>query len=384
MPALTVGEGEEFIITYTSAVDKMKVFSAFISEGLESGDLVDYSYPDEESETVRAKLKEYGIDVEKYEREGNLILDSLTEYYTPDGKFDKDRLVNKGLNDRAEAKRKGYKHYRSLDDLGDFSFLNGQWQTYIDYWDDPAWETPSGTGRDMLDYSPFVTELTAFSIEGIDEPQLAEMLKAFWVGHPTYTVFIDLLEHADAFSKLLHMRHQEVIGRKILLEFNPVSDYERVVDSLAKETIANIEPFFVFTSRTSSIRTYLAKHPAVRFFLTSISTSAPKSTSENEMLLPAGNASLLLDALGKVLETHVDVKGCLVFDILSELLTSIGLEKTLVFLHNVLDMLYSGKITGLFLLNTSAHEPEVISAIRGLFRDLLTYDRDRLKVKKIS
>jgi len=74
-PVLSIGEGELAVMTYTSAVDKMKVFSAFIREGLENGDLVDCGYPDEESETFRAKLKEYGIDVEKYEREGALVLE---------------------------------------------------------------------------------------------------------------------------------------------------------------------------------------------------------------------------------------------------------------------------------------------------------------------
>ncbi|NIV44095.1 hypothetical protein GWN49_04335, partial [Candidatus Bathyarchaeota archaeon] len=93
-------EGEVAVMLYTSAVDKMKVFSEFIREGLESGDMVDYTYPDEESETVRAKLKEYGINVEKYERKGALRLRSLTEYYLPDGNFDKERAIKEMLDAR--------------------------------------------------------------------------------------------------------------------------------------------------------------------------------------------------------------------------------------------------------------------------------------------
>jgi len=73
------------ILTYTSAADKMKIFSAFIREGLEEGDAVWYSYPDEESETVRVRLKEYGVDVEKYEKNGALHIVSLTEDFMPNG-----------------------------------------------------------------------------------------------------------------------------------------------------------------------------------------------------------------------------------------------------------------------------------------------------------
>jgi len=67
-PVLGMKEGEVAVITYTSAADKMKIFSAFILEGLENGDRVKYVYPSEESETVRAKLEEHGIDVKRYKK----------------------------------------------------------------------------------------------------------------------------------------------------------------------------------------------------------------------------------------------------------------------------------------------------------------------------
>jgi len=371
-------------MTYTSAVDKMKAFSAFIRQGLENGDLVDYTYPDEESETIRTKLKEHGIDVEKHERNGTLFLRSLTEYYMPDGKFDKNRAIKKGLDDRVEAKSKGYKHLREIEDLGDFSFLNGQWQTYIDYWDDPKWEIPSGPYTEILSYTPFMIELTAFNIEGIDEEQLAEMLKVFWARNPAYTVFIDLLEYTDAFSKRLGMPHKKLIGRKILLEFDPYSDEAKVIDSLTKETIANVEPIFIFTSKTSLMYSLIRKHQAVKFFLLSPSISIPKSTSENAILLPAKNTALILDSLSKVLEQYAHTNIVLVFDKLSELINLVGFDKTYKFLLYVLEMLPTTKATALFILNTSAHDPKVVSRMRGLFHNQLTYEKDELKVIKIT
>jgi DNA-binding Lrp family transcriptional regulator len=80
-PVLDVREGDSIITTYTSAADKMKVFSAFILEGLEKGDAVYYVYPDEESETVRAKLEDQGISVKEYEINGILYTESLTEHF---------------------------------------------------------------------------------------------------------------------------------------------------------------------------------------------------------------------------------------------------------------------------------------------------------------
>ncbi|MGD8543765.1 MAG: MEDS domain-containing protein [Candidatus Bathyarchaeota archaeon] len=381
---LNIKEGELVVVTYTSAVDKMKVFSAFIREGLENGDLVDYAYPDEESETVRATLKEHGIDVEKYERQGALVLNGLSEWYMPDGKFDKERAFKMEFEARAEAKRKGYKHYRALEDVGDFSFLNGQWQIYTDYWDNPIWVIPSGTYTELLNYTPFVIELNAFNVEGIGEAQLAEMFKAFWVGNPAYTVFIDLLEYTNAFSKLLNMSHNKLIGRKILLEFDPTSEYEKIVNRLANEAIANVSPVFIFTTPKSIIHSSLAKQPAVKFFLLSTSTPTPKSKAENEVILPAKNMVSLKNTLNKVLDEYALTNVFLVFDKLSELINLVGFDKTYKFLIDVIEMLPQTKATAIFLLNKGAHEPQVVSRIRGLFHNLLTYDKDEIKVAKLS
>jgi hypothetical protein len=390
-PVLNFGEGESKIVTYTSAADKMKIFSAFIREGLENGDLVDYSYPDEESETVRAKLREYGIDVEKHESNGSLNLSSQTEYLMPDGKFDNEKAIRKGLEKWAEAKRKGYKHYRDLEDLGDFSFINGQWQKYVtEYWRDPRWTDPDiskwveRTDLAKAIYEPFLIELTAINVEHMIEQQVIELLKAFGEGAFESTRFIDLLQDINSFSRSIDLDHERLIGRRILLEFDPVSNYEKVVDRLAKESRANVEPLFVFTSKTSSIHSYLFTQSAIKFFLTSISTSIPESISENTVLLPAKNAPLILDALSKVLETYVDTNVCFVFDILSELLSTIGREKTFSFLRQALDMLSPEKITSLFLLNTSAHDAEEVSQLRNLFSNQIAYDKNGLEIMKIS
>jgi len=390
-PVLNIREGETIIAMYTSAADKMKIFSAFIREGLENGDAVDYFYPDEENETVRAKLKEHGINVEKYEKDGTLFMISLTENFMSNGKLDYEKAVNTGLNRWAEAKRKGYKHMRDIEDLGDFSFVNGQWQKYVtDYWLDPGWGDPDVSewveSREKVGivYTPFLKEITAINVEHMTETEITELLKTFGEGPMVPARFIDLLENMDSFSGSIGLNHERLIGRRILLEFDPVSDYEKVLDRLANENMANVEPLFIFTSSTSPIHTYLTKQPTIKFFLTSLSTSIPKSSSENEMLLPAKNAPLILDTLNKVLETYADANVCFVFDILSELLATIGQEKTFTFLRHALDLLSSEKTTSLFLLNTSAHQTEVVSHLRNLFSNQLTYDKNGLEVVKTS
>jgi len=388
-PVLNLREGESKIVTYTSAADKMKVFSAFIHEGLENGDAVFYLFPDEEKEIVRTKLEEHGIDVEKYEKDGTLRMESASEYFMSNGKLDYEKAVVNGLSRWTEAKRKGYEHVRDIEDLGDFSFVNGQWQKYVtDYWLDPRWADPDvseWTGsRETVGvvYEPFLMEITAVNVEHMSEIQVTELLKAFGRGKIVPARFIDLLENMNLLSRSIGLDHEQLLGRKILLEFDPASNYEKVVDSLAEESMANVEPIFVFTSSTSPIHVHLADKKTVKFFLTSLSTSIPKSISENKVFLPAKNAPLILDALSKVLETNADANVCFVFDILSELLTTIGQERTFTFLYHALDMLSSEKTISLFLLNTGAHDAGVVSRLRNLFSNQLACDKIGLKITK--
>ena len=369
----------------------MKVFSAYIREGLEEGDAVWYSYPDEEKKIVRAKLVENGIDVKKYEKAGTLRIVSLSEQFMPNGKIDYEKAVVDGLEWWAWAKKKGCNHIRDLEDMGAFSFVNGQWQKYVtEYWLDPRWADPNVSewveSKEPVGvvYDHFIKAITAINVEHMTEAQINEILKAFGEGVLVPSRFIDLLEDMSLFSDAIDLDHERLIGRKILLEFDPVSHYEKVVDSLVKESRANIEPIFVFTSSTSPIHNYLANQPVIKFFLTSFSTSTPESSSDNTVLLPAKSVPLILDAVNKVLDTHVDDNVCFVFDILSEILTTIGQEKTFTFLRHALDLLSSEKTTSLFLLNTGAHEPEVVSCLRSLFSNQLTYDKNGLEIVKIS
>ncbi|MFB0501864.1 MAG: MEDS domain-containing protein [Candidatus Bathyarchaeia archaeon] len=373
-------EGEVAVMLYTSAVDKLKVFSAFIREGLESGDRVDYTYRGEESETVRTKLKEYGVNVEKYERNGALSLRSLTEYYLPDGTFDKEKAIKKGLDERAEAKKKGYKHFIDLSDVGDLSFLNGDWQKYLEYWEDPRWGALPGTG---IVYKPFIIELTVFNVERKSEGQVADLVKAF-CGEGRARL-IDLIERADAFSKPLGLDHKQLVGRKFLFEFDPTSPYEKGIRDFVTEAIANVETTVIFTPRGNPIHSALSPQRNIRFFLLTQRVSVPTmGASETEMLLPANNLSLMLDALEKALNASAQGRVCLIFDSLSELIRSTGLEKAYKFVQYALEMLYSERVTALFLLTSSAHDSKAISTLRSLFKDQIAYGENGIRVVKLS
>jgi len=376
-PVGLVREGEAAIVLYTPSVDKMRAFSAFIREGIVNGDRIAYIYPDEESEFVRFNLAKYGVDVDKYEKDGTLFMKSLSEFFMPDGNFDKERPIRFLLDRRAEAKRKGCKA-REIEDVGDFSFVKGRWQEYFDYWSNPMWGLSETVG---IIFEPFIMEVTAVNVGGMSEVQRTEILKAFGSGRVAPARLIDVIEHRDGFSKSVGLTHKQMLGRKVLLEFDPASTYEVAIEDLVKECMANVEPILIFTPRGSVIHTSLTKQP-VKFFLTS-GISAPKILSENEVLLPANNPPLVLDSLDRMLKAYPHGGVCLVFDIFSDLLMSVGFEKTYKFLQYALEMLYSERVTAVFLLNSAVHDPKIVSSLRGLFANRIAYRKEGIRVLRL-
>jgi DNA-binding Lrp family transcriptional regulator len=390
-PVLGVEGGEVVIELYTSAADKMKIFSAFVREGLESDDAVWYAYPEEESETVRAKLEENGVDVEEYEKYGALRLTSLTEFFMPNGKLDYEKAVNDSLNWGTMVKRKRYKHGRSIEDLGDFSFINGSWQKFMtDYWLNPRWNDPTisewAVPKESVgaEYVPFIMEINAINVEHISETQVRDLLKTIGGGKKPPTRFIDLLEYVDAFSKRIGLSHLELLGRKFLLEFDPTSGYETVVEDFVKESMANVDPIYVFTSATSTLHKHLAKNLAIKFFLMSISTSDIQPESENEVLIPANNIDLILESIDNVTKAYPKANVSIVFDGLSDLLSSLDPERTFTFLRHLLQTLSSEETSALFLFNTSAHYPKIVSRLRSMFYDQMIYRKVGLQAVKLS
>jgi len=383
---INLKEGELAVITYTSAADKMKVFSSFIHEGLENRDRVFYTYPDEESSVVRKRLVQNGIDPdigEKSEKRGSLILRSASEHYLTDGRFNSKDIVKKELELRAEAKRAGYKHFRDLNDVGTLSFLKGDWQTFMEYWNDPSWRFTSSLGQGVS-CEPFVMRLTAVNVESLGEESSRSVLNALSGGKQSYTRRLDFLEYTDAFSKVISLSHEEFLGRIMLLEFDPASDYERIVENVTKEALAHLEPVYVFTRHSSGIYESLAGQRSVRIVLMSTSATTLRSVSENQIALAADNSPLVLDSLREIISRHADQNMLLIFDSISELIMSLGFEKAYKFMLCATEMISSKSATALFLINGSAHQAQEASRVRGLFQNILIYEGNSLKVVKMA
>ncbi|MEM2972141.1 MAG: hypothetical protein QW270_06960 [Candidatus Bathyarchaeia archaeon] len=189
---------------------------------------------------------------------------------------------------------------------------------------------------------------------------------------------------AYAFSKTLKLDHKQMIGRKLLFEFDPASNYEKAITNFVAEAVANTEQIFVFTRKGSAIHSVLREHKNVKFFYLTQQLSIPKEISENELLLPSTDTSLMLGILDKTLRIYPYSVINVAFDNLSDLILSVGFDKTYSFLKYALEVLASPKTTVLFLLNKTAHDLQTTSNIRSLFSDQISYGKDGVQIIKLS
>lgn len=197
--------------------------------------------------------------------------------------------------------------------------------------------------------------------------------------HPTGST-----KDREVFSEALGLTHGKVVGKSILLEFDPTRNYETVIEDFVDEALANAEFVAVFTSKGSAIHSALSNRSDVKLLILTQRVSTPQAdTSGNNIFLPADNSSLLLDALNKVLKAYPERNSRIVFDNLSSLILFIGFEKTYGFLRYALELLALENGTSLFLFDPKAHDVEVTSALRSLFSDQITYGKEGLRVVKI-
>jgi len=365
------GEGKHLTrarMFYTSNVDKMDLFASFVWEGLFGGERVIYVYPDEEDSMVREKLMQYGIDVGKHLEEGSLLLIPVSKVYLTHGVFNKDKALRFWAETRKDTMKNGYKYERHLLDLGDLGFIKGQEEKYFQFLREEA-------RTQLLD--PYIIELRAVNRENLSQRLINEF--------KTYTTrFVDLFKLANVFSKSLGLNHSDLVGRKILFEFNPASSYEKALQDFVTEALTNVEQATVFTRRGSSLHVSLVKQRTVKVFCLTQQVTAPKELSENEMLLPSNNISLMLDVIDKTLKASPHDIINLIFDSLSDLVLSLGFEKTYHFTKYATEILASPRVTALFLLNASAHDPEVVQSLRSLFENQIFFGKEGIQTVKLS
>ncbi len=201
----------------------------------------------------------------------------------------------------------------------------------------------------------------------------ATVLKALVEKNPTIGL-VDVVSQQQGFSTFLNMKHEDIIGSRILLEYEPTASYERVISNFVREFQANGDAVAVFTSVGSPTYRLAVQQRNLRIFGFSTKTSTPARLSEQTVLLPERDSSLLLDALDKLVRAYSGRRVGIIFDVFTDLILSQGFEKVYSPLSSVVEMSESQNVTTMFLINATAIDNKALNGVRGLFRFQLKFD----------
>lgn len=111
---------DHVILLYTNPEDKHAVLFTYLKEGLEKGEAAAYVAGQESPEQIKQAMRKFGIDVEKYEKNGALKVIDYRDWYIISGKFDMSETVRLWKRLLNEARAKGFKGLRVTGEMACF------------------------------------------------------------------------------------------------------------------------------------------------------------------------------------------------------------------------------------------------------------------------
>jgi hypothetical protein len=163
------------------------------------------------------------------------------------------------------------------------------------------------------------------------------------------------------FSGQLGIDHNDLIGKKILFEFDPSMPYQTAVRDFALECISNKGKVLILTPAGSVVEQAVHDDESVEII----------SLTHDLML-------------SSILDDHQERPLNIVYDSLTDLALSADPRTAYKFALNALRQLSDPEVTALFLLNPSAHEPKDVSSLRGLFSNQIVYGKEGISSIKFA
>lgn len=335
-------------IVYAGKEEKYGPISRYILDSVGQGRRVVYFYSDEETIT-REEFAGHGVNVKPLLLKGDLRLFPLTTLYQGEGLLDDEAAIAYCHQLSSEARILGKEGINIVIDYAGNS--KKPLQRFVEHLTDTRWTSPDHFTHVLMLFSPRISQ---------GQEEVLSRLKS-------KISVRDLAESIEAFSRTVGLSHSEIAGKKILLEYDPQSDYERVLRSLLAEAASNLERIVLFTRKDSQVYSLVKGELGVKIFILTSRVSYPRVESENQVLLPVYDTSLVLDSLNRTIEAYASSSLTIVFDSLSHYIFTLGPERSYSLARQALELMISDKITAVFLMNSGAHEPKTVSMVENLF-----------------
>ncbi len=336
------------VLIYRKDDEKFSPIAKFVGEGLNQGSLVAYFYRGD-AEAIWEGLARHGFDSRRHPSNTALQLIPFTKLYQSEANLDGEaalRIVSKLAE---EALVLGRSSLRLVVDYGQYT--SKPYDNFVNHLSDPRWTNVGQYVGILMTFSD-----AAFNGQESTLSLLRSKLDT-----------AELSDLVDSFSRSIGFSHSEIAGKKILLEYEPASDYERVLKSLFAESGANFERVALFTRRDSPIYPLFNRQPGAKVFVLTPRVSYPRLEEGDRVLLPAYDSALLLEALNKTIQAYSGASVIIVFDSISHNIFTLGPNKALSLVRQAMELMISDKVTVVFLMNTAAHDQKTVSTFESIF-----------------
>jgi hypothetical protein len=362
-PNPVVMRGDQIVLIYENDQSKITPVARFVNEGVNQQNRVLYFHSNDEA-SAREELSRNGVDVKHNLTKGNLRLPSIDSLYQGENLLDEEAAIGQIQELANETRALGKNGLRIVIDYGDTT--KRPYQKFVSHIADRRWSTPDHYVQVMMTFANRAFE---------NERSTLDLLKS-------KVPVIDLTESSDVFSRTVGLSHEEIAGQKILLEYDPLSGYEKILRSLATEAASNFEKVVLFTRMDSPIHSAMEDEPGLKMFVLTSRVSYPKVESENVVLIPAFDSSLILDSMNKTIEAYASTPFTMIFDNISHQIFTLGTDRAHSFVRQGLELMVSNRITGVFLLNYPAHDTKTVSMFENLF-DLELISRPGARIPEV-
>jgi len=195
----------------------------------------------------------------------------------------------------------------------------------------------------------------------------------------SYSVGLVPVRGLRAFVELLAFQDALLSKRGTLLEVDPSQGYEHAVRELVQDETKRSR-VSAFTWRASPVFSSLPRNERVYVYvMTAAQGKAP--SRPREFVVPSHDEAALLEFVGGSLEQDGGARNdLLIFDSVSELLVSLGNEKSQRFLRKAAHLLGSSDRRSLFIVKRGYHDERTMKMVKGIFPDRLVYDGSGLRL----
>lgn len=186
---------------------------------------------------------------------------------------------------------------------------------------------------------------------------------------PSYVSMLKLAEgfsikDLSRFSSRIGLDHEKLIGKSILLEFEPGTTYPEYIRDYVIEALAHEDMCLIVTRKGSPLEDKLQDLRNIRFIHPSLMTLHTTLVSESEVYVSLQDVVQILESLGRNVKFSPSPV-FIVFDSITDFLTQHGFEKTYRLIRSILE-LNPKKVSLMVTLNIKAWGENVKSTLEEL------------------